>query len=308
MIGAMRHTLRWLAALATLSLTACDLRFDAQTLELVADPEHDRLDVLLVYHGLSYAKKIAPAKQPAKLEGFLAEQPVMLLESWPFLFPLGKPDDDTAPFFAHLRMEGGSLHLDENGQLSMFQMVRVSRVTELLAKANAAIRAAIAAELEAQGELLGLEVDDATRRATQRAITGEHRYLALRGAALELSVPCDVEFHGRMRSALLRQIIGDAVRKGLEDEVAPERREARILGNAWVALLIENEWSIGREDGNTVFRIGIAGAERARIVKPAQGDYDRTLLDELIARDGKPPPRVTAQQIAERFRDFRARD
>lgn len=304
----MIRALRWLAALATLSLSACDLRFDAQTIELVAAPDHDRLDVLLVYHGLSYAKKIAPEKQPAKLEGFLAEQPIMLLESWPFLFPLAKPDDAATPFFEHLRMEAGPLHLDGAGQLSTFQMVRVSRMKELLAKANAAIRAAIAAELEAEGELLGLPVNEATRKATQQAIAAEHSWLACRGAALELCVPCDVEFHGRMRSALLREILGDAVRKGLEGGVPPEQAEARILGNAGLAFLIENEWTIARDDGNTVFRVGIAGAGRTRIVKPAQGDYDRTLLDELVARDGKPPPTVTEAEIADRFRRFCERD
>jgi hypothetical protein len=308
MIRAMRCPIRWLAALAALSLAACDLRFDAQTIELVADPAQDRLDVLLVYHGLSYAKKIAPDKQPAKLEGFLAEQPVMLLESWPFLFPLARHDEDTAAFFEHARMEAGPLHLDGDGRLSLFQMVRISRVSELLAKANAEIGAAIAAQLEAEGELLGLAVNDATRKATQQAIAGKHAWLAVRGAALELAVPCDVEFHGRMRSALLRQILGDAVREGLEDGVPPERREARILGSAWVAFLIESAWSILRESGSTVFRVGLAGAERTRIIKPAQGEYDRTLLDALVARDGKRPPQVTEEEIAERFKVFRARD
>jgi hypothetical protein len=99
-----------------------------------------------------------------------------------------------------------------------------------------------------------------------------------------------------MRRALLREILQNAVRKGLEDDVAPDEREARILGNAWVAFLIENEWSIVREDERTVFRVGLPGAERTRIVKPAQGSYDRA------------PATLRADEIAARFKEFCKRD
>jgi hypothetical protein len=301
---ALRRTLGpLLAALA--ALPACDFKFDGQTIRMVADQEQDRLDLLLVYHGLSVAKNRLK-DQIEILDFILVSKTVMVFDSFPLAFSLEDPE--LLPIAKHLQVEQGPMFLDEKGRLSMFQMVRVSDVRGLLALANDAIRNEITEVLDKEQAFLHARPDQQTQELLRAAIRDRHGFVEKRGTALVFILPCSATFHSGFRRHLLQSLIEEVVREVVkvpEDgkPAAPATVES-VMDQPALRLVLDNEWSISRVGDRTHVTLGIPGSSQGTLVKPPQGKYEPGLL-EALGKAGRGAVAALGQDAIERrFAEF----
>jgi hypothetical protein len=307
----MRHRSLALAIVLAAAATGCDFHFDAQRIQIVATPDADRIDLLIEYDGLCFKGEKRSRDQVEALDRMLELQTVMIMDSWPLAVPLAdaSPGPELKQFLGHFALEPGPLFQNDLGQPATWQMVRITRVRELLAMINEAVRGEVKDQLE-RGKVFDIKVNERTRELLERALEERHSFIEKRGAALVFSMPCDEEVH----SALRRKILGDLLRAGAEEAIDKAAKAGQaltadaLLAQLPVRFLIENEWTMSRLGDRTLIVLGFPTSNRNLLVKPPQGEWNDGLKKALAAAGRGDLPQVTRAAIAERFAAFVRRE
>ena len=228
---------RWLAAAALLFSGACGqgscVQFDAQDVRVRFDREKDRLDALIVYSGLTAdGGDVSGAVE--QLEKVRAGRIIALIDNFPAIdFESDSWDGTTKAerpelvalaraLDAAASVTNGPLWRDLHGQLAGYQLVRVDRVSSVLAAANALIGAECLAEQErrardparrreAVSDPASVDewFDDAVLDRFVESARAGAPFVSLRGGALVVFVPADAAQAQRFRRAVLADMRRD---------------------------------------------------------------------------------------------------
>ncbi len=256
-----------IAVLALVLLTSCDLEFPEQEIYFQHDEKADRLDVLLVYRGVT-ASSDSPGnvkKGVAAAKRFLAGRREFMILDWPFYWDLDAEDKDVPKWLRqHVSLVRMGTFTDEHERLCAWQHLRLERVSDGFRLLNQAIVKGI---LEAhkkgrlEKELSGFGPEAATTYLDQ-AVAGRP-FMRLEKGRLLVEVPAP-------RLGALRF---------LEKEM--QKKDGWWLGN----LLAQMRHPKIMKTGGVVVQLGDfdGGVTRFRLARP-DVTYSSALQDALVAQ------------------------
>jgi hypothetical protein len=278
-------SLRLIGLAAVLAAQPCSssscIAFDGQTVVTHVEPGKDRLDMLIVYRDLHSTGR-DPAGAIEQLERLRAgERWFAFFTNWPtglHIEALARQEEDEAlPGHAARLVDGlernvqvhpGSPWLDGEGRLCGRQFVRLRRLGEVVALANAALREYLADDDARRGFLEALHADDAESLALlEAALWREQDLLSLRGPAFALSVPMSERGYVQLKRAVLRGLIVWTCEEGLPPEGSHDRR---VL-DATIEVCASTPWDIERGDDHVTFVLGDPRSRRWVLEVPAVG-------------------------------------
>jgi len=325
-----------LALLAGVALTAC-IEFDAQEVHLHYDGEDDRLDIMLVYHGL-FAEGNDVQDAANQLDEAMLEGDFAFWSNWPL--KVETVDGNRGALLKRfVEIENGGLFTTPAGTLGGYQFLRVRNVEQLVRAANTVFSLYVQTQvLAGKGVAAGHEFDEETRDLIQDHLRGREHWFEFDGAALRLTLPCSAADHrwlmsqgvdrildgviSSIRSRLQTQRVVEARAQDEEvgdysdfsvntssQEFSLDKLESLLEVSPFVRFFVDNPCSIMREQGRTTLIIGIAGTKQQTVHKAPSGRYEPNLLDHL-RQTGKHKIEdgVPAQELARRFEAFRGRE
>lgn|GEM_PF-3706581 len=269
-----------------LSVGGCTT-FDGQTVVLRHDSTLDTLDVLLVYRGLRAAGPMEDAvAQLRKARGqrvVALGSPLLCLDVDGVMAPEGAPREPSA-FMARLQAAlAGLLVLDQGlwqdsaGRLCGAQRVRLTGVTNVLDQVNAALRDSLLTDARWLRDLLeelGLGAPE-DMAEVQRLLSAapSFDFLALKGAAVTLSLPLAPEQQARVRAAVLAGLARLETRAEAGDgDAAAQRR-----------FLLEHDVSIATDGTGLHLVIGDPAQDELVLQWPVERPLDTNLAEALRA-------------------------
>jgi hypothetical protein len=329
-----RAIVRCLLLAAVLLAGGC-LEFDAQDVTIRCDPEHDRIDVLLVYRGLySRMSQDQPGDRVGKamkdLDGVMQSGQFAFWCNWPFSIDLsGANSGPAAALLQHIEVENGGLFTDLKGTLCGYQFVRVNGAKAFLQKLNTLL------EVRAQAMLAGSQehkFDRETREQLRDFLRGGGRLLAVEPGRIELRIPCAAADHrwlkGQIEQYFLENAVAEmahresalraAAAKGEEPgadirpihsvEIGGDKLHERLQQAASFRFFWDNDFAFERQADLTTITLGVKGDRELHIHKAADQAYGEDLKKALEARGDKFEAGVPDQELVRRFQAFGGRD
>jgi hypothetical protein len=284
---------------------------------------------MLVYRGLHRREQGSGTKDLAgtisDLDRALAIGWFAVWDPWPVNVDLTTDSAAARAVRPHVSVETGGLFRDAEGKLCGYQLIRVTNVAALMQKVNAVVSLAIQAKGLHQGKLqLGRqhEVDDETVERLTDSLRAGNPLLRLRGACLELALPCSDGDHAKLREAIFDDVLQNLVSE-LTRGARYEGDEAKlfelpladpaVVKEALAALPTfrfarDNDLAILRDGPVTRVVLGVAGRERAVFRKASNGRYEPELMQALLERKTPIDGVVSEAALLKRFAEFRERE
>lgn len=332
----MPRCLRALSWLLLFLLSSC-LEFDAQEITFRYDPEHDRIDALVVYRGLyaegGYGSDKPMEKALAQLDAARTDGVFAFWCHWPFKVD---PVHDSGPGTAllpHYQVESGGLFTDEKGVLCGYQFVRIQQAKAFLQKIETMLEVAVQAGLASPANGYGgpHKFDSDTKDLLREFLRAGEKMLVVDRGRIELRFPCTrrdhrwlksqmaEEFLDRVPDAIVQQLAIEKFRAGGGDPTndAPSRDgivfdgallKERLRSTPGFRLFWDNDFAFDRREDLTTFALGERGAEELVFRKAAEGKYHDGLLTALRERGEKIEQDLPDQELQRRFVAFRGRE
>jgi hypothetical protein len=316
--------------LLTSVLGGC-LEFDAQDVTIRCDPEHDRIDVLLVYRGL-YARlsQGQPGGRVAKavedLDAAMQSGEFAFWCNWPFRVDLTEErSGPAAALLQHIEVENGGLFTDVKGTLCGYQFVRVNGAKAFLQKLNTMLEVRAQAMLASSQEH---KFDAETRELLRDFLRGGGRLLAVEPGRIELRIPCVTADHrwlkGQIEQYFLECATAEMAHREAAQRAADQKGEepgadirpvdsVEIRGNqlherlqqaASFRFFWDNDFAFERRPDLTTITLGVKGDPELRIRKASDLAYGPDFKKALEARGDKFEAGVPDQELARRFHAF----
>lgn len=295
----MPARVRRLVLLPLLLLAGC-LEIEAMEITVVADPAHDRLDVMIVSRGIFSSETEDNANLQHDLEQLLkcrdvSALPIPGIGVADFTKQDEREDDiDWQRSVLFLDIEPGAFFLDEQGRLSFYQFMRINRLAEFTALAAAEARAAWRQERA--------KASPQTRACIDAALRDGIEPLTIDGAGFIMRRPISLDEHRVAQTAWWRALVRGVERAVTEAEGA-SRSDATQRG--WVQMMRDNDVAMVRRTGVTEYYIGTQGSERCEY--QVRGPAWRDNLLQKFAASEPPPPKVSQALVDKQFAAFRER-
>jgi hypothetical protein len=275
------------------------VQFDGQSVLVRSSPEHDRLDLLLIYRDLHTTGD--PAKGLEQLEGirdgarwfaFYSNFPAMInVDS---LATKRRHTDRPAEsmwfdaLLAHTTVRSGPLWQDSQGRVCGSQLVRLDALSAVVRAMNAVFRESLAVKGKLEDFAADWHIDDAeSLRLLREALAADYAFIGLQGSAPRFSLPISNEGFVSFKRAILEG--GWKRAEELSRGQAADRAEVQ----AFIEFLAVNEWTVEHSPGLISFVLGDPRADVVELTMPpagraAPGTPDvlarRALVDTLVPR------------------------
>lgn len=291
----MRASSCWLSTLVLVA-SGCVVRFDDQDLHWRYDVANDRMDLLVVYHGVWWdpSAGFEPESNEATARVFLDQvaRGARLLGLFGILWSLTADPADPASALvdAHTFARPARFFMDGSSRLSVWQCMRIERFGLFLEKVNQLLRQELAKPAKMAKFRRDYQLtDERSGELLEQGLKQGWEFVRHQGSALVLRIPASADGH----LALVRSQLQDLGRRRNRRERAQQ-----------IELLSSLEMSIVRNGEETALVLGNPGSLEQAVHLVGDGQDQDNLAPLVLEKGIEIRTDVTDAWLQQRFEEF----